>query len=328
MKVLVVSGKEVRKWLPVEQCIPVMAGVLKMLAAGDALNPLRQVVWLPDKSGVLAMMPACLAAGEVMGVKAISVFPGNPAAGLDSHQGAVLIFETGQGRPLAIVDAGAVTAVRTAAVSALATRLLARKDAADLAILGSGVQASVHLEGMLKVRNITRVRVWSRNAEHVREFARREAERHGVDILAVSDARQAVEGALIICTTTASTQPVLRGAWLAPGAHINAVGACMPNARELDTDAVVRSRMFVDRRESTLNEAGDFLIPKKEGAVNDDHICGEIGEILIGRVAGRQSDDEITLFESLGIAVEDVAAAHSIYRSMQAAGAGTWVDLG
>jgi ornithine cyclodeaminase len=221
-----------------------------------------------------------------------------------------------------------ITAIRTAAASGLATRLLAREDAGDLAILGSGVQAVSHLEAMREVRTLRRVRVWSRSSENARAFARRQGERFGLEIDAAPSARAAVEGADLICTTTAAREPVLRGEWLAPGAHVNAVGACFPSARELDAAAVKRARLFVDCRESALAEAGDFLIAREEGAFGDDHIVGEIGDVLLGRVPGRRSADEITLFESLGIALEDLAACHFVLQRGRAANRGTLVDLG
>ena len=259
------------------------------------------------------MMPSFASDLKIMGSKVVSVFPGNAGTEYDSHQGAVMLFETDNGRPLAIIDAGAITAIRTPAVSALATRLLAREDADDLALLGSGIQAYGHLEALLQVRPIRRVRVWSVPLVDARRFAVNAASRFNLQVEAVETSREAVEGADIICTLTPSLEPVLFGADIRAGAHINAVGACIPVARELDTAAVVKSRLYVDRRESTMNEAGDFLIPKEEGAIGDDHILGEIGEILTGKIEGRQSEDQITLFKSLGLALEDIASAFHVY---------------
>jgi ornithine cyclodeaminase len=175
---------------------------------------------------------------------------------------------------------------------------------------------------------IARVRVWSRSAERASSFARRAAERSGVEVIAVARAEEAVRGASVVCTVTSSREPVLRGEWLAPGAHVNAVGASLPTAREVDAEAVRRSRLYVDRRESALAEAGDFLLARREGVVSDEHIVGEIGELLLGRVAGRRSPDEITLFKSLGLAVEDVAAAKFVHARAVAGGVGTHVELG
>ncbi|HYM81260.1 MAG TPA: ornithine cyclodeaminase family protein, partial [Candidatus Limnocylindria bacterium] len=237
-------------------------------------------------------------------------------------------FEVEHGRLVAVVDASAITAIRTAAVSAVATRALARPDAGDLAILGSGVQAASHLEAMRAVRPLGRVRVWSRTPENARAFAEREARRHGLAVEPMPSARDALEGADLVCTTTAAREPIVLGEWLVPGAHVNAVGACFAGARELDSAAVARARLFVDRRESALNEAGDFLIARQEGAIGDDHIAGELGEVLLGRVAGRTSPDQITLFESLGLAVEDLAVAEHIHRKALAEDAGMALEFG
>jgi ornithine cyclodeaminase len=274
------------------------------------------------------MMPAYLEDFEVMGLKAISVFPGNHTTDYDSHQGTVMLFETRNGRLLAMMDAGKITAIRTAAVSGVATRLLARQDASHLAILGSGVQAGTHLEAMRIARQISDVRVWSQHFDHAQKFADQASAVHSLSIGAFETVEEAVDGADIICTVTSATEPILQGDWISPGTHINAVGSSVAFARELDTAAVAKSTLFVDRRESTLNEAGDFLFPKKEGAIDDGHIRGEIGDILLNRTGGRTASEEITLFKSLGLAAEDVAAAHHIYQKSVKQKKGLWVEFG
>jgi ornithine cyclodeaminase/alanine dehydrogenase-like protein (mu-crystallin family) len=328
MKLLVVNQADVARLLPMPECIEAMVEALEATARGEVLLPLRHVVPLPNHLGAIASMPVYSQALSAVGVKVICVFPGNRGSEFDSHQGAVLLFEGVHGSLKAVVDASEVTAIRTAAVSGVATRLLAREDAAELAILGSGVQARVHLEAMLQVRKIKRVRVWSPTPAHVRAFAELEAKRHDVAIVAAGSAHGAVEGADIICTTTSARTPVLQGAWLEPGVHINAVGSSVKSTRELDGDAMTKALLFVDRRESTLNEAGDFLLAKAEGKIGDDHIRGEIGDLLLGRVTGRVARDDITLFKSLGLAVEDLAAVQHVYDKAVAEGAGTWVELG
>jgi alanine dehydrogenase len=328
MDCLVLSQSDVAQLLPVRECIDVMADALSALVRGDAVLPLRQVLRLPDGKNAFAVMPAYVDAPKAIGAKVITVFPDNHGTKLDSHQGAVLLFEAEHGSLVAVMDASSITAIRTAAVSGLATRLLARPDAADVAILGTGVQARTHLEAMCAVRPVRHVRVWSRNADAVREFAYRESAHHGIPVEPALNARAAVEGAEIVCTVTASREPVLAGEWLADGAHVNAVGASLPSARELDTAAVARGRFYVDRRESALNEAGDFLIPKREGAIGDDHIVGDLGELLLRRVPGRETTAEVTIFKSLGLAVEDVAAARFIYERATAVGRGSRVELG
>jgi len=326
MDILVINGRQVRELLPMNACMDAMEGALMALRREEALNPLRTVIGLPDQSGYLITMPSYV--NKAMGVKIISVMPGNQGTHYDSHMGAVLLFEVEHGVPLALIEAGEVTAIRTAAVSGVATRLLARKDAGDLAILGSGVQARTHLEAMHVARQLRRVRVWSRNPDHVKAFAERESARIGVAIEPMESAEAAVQGADLICTTTASQEPILKGGWVTPGAHLNVVGASLPTARETDTALMVKARLFVDRRESTLAEAGDFLIPKWEGAIDDSHIQAELGQVLLGQAAGRRSPEEITLFKSLGLAIEDLASAQVIYARAMERGVGTKVEFG
>jgi len=328
MKVLFVDQAEVARLLPMAECMDAMEDVLSTLARGEALLPLRSILWLPEKVGGFGLMPAALLPQKVVGVKAITFFPGNEGTELDTHQGAVLLFEAERGQLLAVMDATSITAIRTAAASGVATRRLARKDAGDLAILGSGTQARTHLEAMAIARKLRRVRVASKEFGRAKAFAQRESGKHGIEVEPVASAREAIEGADLVCTTTSSREPVVRAEWLSPGVHINAVGSSVPFARELDTATVVKSRFYVDRRESALNEAGDFLIPKKEGAIGDDHIAGEIGEVLIGKAPGRRSESEITVYKSLGIAVEDVASARSIYEKAKASGEGRWLEFG
>jgi ornithine cyclodeaminase len=310
-----------------DRCVDLMADALAGLARGAATNPLRTIVPVPaEEPSVLATMPAVLADPPAMGVKVISVFPGNHGQGFESHQGFVLLFEGEHGTPVALIDAIAITAIRTAAVSGLATRLLARASATSLAILGSGVQARSHLEAMRAVRELGDVRAWSPHPERLREFVADAAE-SGVRVQATGSAEEAVRGADIVCTVTASAQPVLLGEWLEPGVHVNAVGASMRTSRELDSEAVRRSRLFVDRRESARNEAGDYLIPLGEGVIGEDHIVAELGEVAAGMSSGRTADEEITLFKSLGLAVEDLAAARWIHQQAVATGAGTPIPL-
>lgn len=334
MRTLLVSRREVATLLPMRDCIDVMTDAFHALARGDASQPLRQVVRLPDSANLLALMPAALGPGgparhgPALGAKVITVFPGNDVSPYDSHMGVVLLFDTELGRLLAIMDASSITAIRTAAVSGLATRLLARPDAGDLAILGAGVQAMTHLDAMRCVRPITRVRVWSRTAERASAFAMRAGRRFGLRVEVCDSPRTAVDGASLICTVTASRDPILEGSWLSEGAHVNAVGAALPTSRELDSEAVRRARFFVDRRESALAEAGEFLLPRAEGVIDDGHIKGELAELVTGAVPARESPSEITVFKSLGIAIEDLAAARHIYEKGVALGTGIWVSLG
>ncbi|MBC8086012.1 MAG: ornithine cyclodeaminase family protein [Phycisphaerae bacterium] len=330
MQTLLLSDRDVIKLLPMAECIEVMAAALTSVAQGDSILPLRTVIRLPDTTNAFASMPAVLGRGESasLGAKLITVFPGNDATPFDSHIGVVLLFDAKHGALQAIADASSITAIRTAAVSGLATRLLANDDASELALLGAGVLAMTHLDAVLAIRAIKRVRVWSRSGSRATEFAERARKTHDVEIVVSASAEEAVRDAHVVCTVTSSRTPVLEGRWLSAGTHINAVGASVSTARELDSAAVQGSRLFVDRRESTLAESGDFLVPRSEGLISDSHIQGDLGDLLLGRVPGRNSADEITLFKSLGLAVEDVAAVQHIYNKARAAGMGTTMAFG
>ena len=310
-----------------EAGIDLMSSTFKNFSAGNAEQPLRNAMWLPDKQGLLGMMPGFAGDTGTLGIKVVSVFPGNHAKGLSSHQGVVLLFEAETGQMFAIIDGDRVTAIRTAAASAVATKALARDDAETLTILGSGEQALRHLEAMLLVRKIVHVRIWSRNADHAKEFASQHSANIDTIIEPVQDAHEAVDGADIICTTTSSKEPILESDWVKNGAHINAVGACTSNARELESALVARSKLYFDCRESLVNESGDYLKPLKEGLFDENHARGEVGELLNGDIGGRESESEITLFKSLGMAVEDLSACHFIYEQAKKEGLGTEIDL-
>jgi ornithine cyclodeaminase/alanine dehydrogenase-like protein (mu-crystallin family) len=328
MKVLILNQTEISQLLTMQECMDVMQKAFIALAAGRVLLPLRQIVWLPGGESVLAVMPSYSDHVQSIGAKVISVFPRNLGTQFDSHQGVVLLFETQNGCLRAVMDASEITAIRTAAVSGVATRTLSRQDASDVAILGSGVQAKTHLEAMLLARDVKRVRVWSRNFANAQRFASRQSERHNRIVEAVEHAQDAVTGADIVCTVTSSRTPVLQGEWLHAGAHVNAVGTFGPASREIDTTTVVCAKLFTDRRESALKEAGDIMIPIQEGKITPDSISGELGEVLAGTVAGRSSNNEITVFKSLGLAIEDLASAHYLYEKAFEKGIGTFVELG
>ncbi len=328
MKVLIADQKLVTEIYPMEEAIPTMRRALTMLAEGDVVMPLRTMLGLPRGDAVMGLMPSYLGGLEAVGVKVVAAFPANFGSEYDTHQGVVLFFDTERGLLRAIVDATSITAIRTAAVSGLVTDLLAGPDAGDVAIIGAGTQAHTHLQAMMAVRAVRRVRVFSVPAESAAEFAERESRLTGLPVVAVATAEEAVTGADLICTTTTATEPVVRGEWVRPGAHVNAVGAYTPVTRELDSDLVVKSRLYADKRESLLSESGEFLIPKGEGLIGDDHLVGEIGEVLTGKAPARTSPDEITLFKSLGIAIEDLASAHRIYEICTERDLGTWVEIG
>lgn len=304
MELLVLNHDEVASLLPMQACVDLMRTTLTSLAEGDGHQPLRSVVMVPGLPGFLGLMPG-YAGGEqtALGMKFLGIFPGNPKQGKDAHQGVVMLLDPGTGEPRAIVDASAITEVRTAAVTAVATDILARPDARVLAVFGNGLQGRAHARALALVRPLSEIRMIGRD----------------------TDAESALDGADIVVTATNSATPVLRREWLSPGTHVNAVGSCLPRDRELDTETVAASRFFVDRRESTLNESGDYLIAAREAGFGEAHIVAELGEVLAGKVPGRTSDDELTVFKSLGLAVEDLAAAAYVCDAADAAGLGTRV---
>jgi len=328
MKIRIIDYQQVRELLDMDTCIGLMAAALSTLAEGNANQPLRSAIALRSGKGLLGLMPAYLESIDAHAVKAISVFGGNHGSAYDAHQGVVVLYEGAHGCPVAVIDGSEVTAIRTAAASGLATRLLAREDSKTLALIGSGIEARTHLEAMRCVRPIEQVRVWSRTSENATSFAEREGDRFGLEISASASVVEAVADADIICTTTASKQPVLLGSMLPPGCHVNAIGACIPTARELDSQAVAKARLYTDRLESLQHESGDYLFPLREGLIGADHVCGEIGELLIGKIGGRSDSREITLFKSLGIGVEDLAAAQHIYEQSRQRGIGTSLAFG
>jgi ornithine cyclodeaminase/alanine dehydrogenase-like protein (mu-crystallin family) len=322
MAILVLNQSEVEQLLDMDGCIEAMAGILEALARGELFQPLRSVAFPPGQSSGIGLMPAHRSgASAVYALKTICLFPDNPAHGLDAHQGTVTLFSGTTGQVRALMNASAITAIRTAAVSAVATRLLARPDASELAILGAGVQGRSHIEAMRAVKPFANIRIASRTLAHAQALA----EETGAE--AVESAEEAVRGADVVVTATSSSEPVLRREWLKPGAHVNAVGSSIPTARELDTATIVDSSLFVDRRESTVNEAGDYLFPLQEGAIGPDHIRAEIGEILAGTHPGRTAEDELTVFKSLGLAVEDLAAAEYVVRRAEETGTGATVEF-
>jgi ornithine cyclodeaminase len=308
-----INREKIASLLPMSECIVVMDKMFRSLAAGECLQPLRSIMWLPDRKGLLGMMPGHAANLEVMGIKVISVFHANGESGLPSHQGLVMLFDAKNGQPLMLFDALEITAIRTAAASAVATRLLSRKNSSTLAIVGSGEQAKRHVEAMLLVRNIKQINISSRNEKNAKALAEQIFSQYNIPVQVFKNVKEAVADADIICTVTSSKEPAVMADWVAPGTHINAVGSSTPVARELDTATIVRSKLFTDCYESLFNEAGDFLIPRKEGAVTDDHVKAEIGEVLSGTKKGRENDEEITVFKSLGIAAEDIFAAWHVY---------------
>ena len=322
--VLILNHDDVIAALPPQECADAMAAVLVARARGEAQMPLRSMVPFDGAAGFMGLMPAWRGGEDpVFSLKALCVMPANPARGLDSHQGTVTLFDGGTGEPRAILDASAVTAIRTAAVSAVATRVLAREEARVLAILGAGVQGKAHLRALSSVREFADVRVYSPTEAHARAVA-------GGDGRArvTASAEEAVRGADVVVLATTSLEPVVRRDWLAPGTHVNAVGASIPSARELDTATVAECALYCDSRESLRNEAGEYLRAVREGAIGgEDHVRGELGEVLAGNAPARSGEEELTVFRSLGLAVEDLAAAECAVAAARRLGIGTEVEL-
>jgi ornithine cyclodeaminase/alanine dehydrogenase-like protein (mu-crystallin family) len=325
-RILVLDTKDVERLLTVENCIELMALTLADLARERFHQPLRTVVRPPGAKGLLGLMPAYRSNNPTAyGLKAICVFPENPRFGKDAHQGSVMLFNGETGELMALMNASPITTVRTAAVSAVATRLLSPEDVSELAIVGSGVQARSHLAALSRVRPIKRTRVVSKNREHADRFVAEMKGRISCELVAVDTVKEALNGADLIVTVTNSHEPVIDRQWISPGAHINAIGTHSAAAREIDGPTMAVARLYVDRRESALTEAGDFVLAIEEGLINSDSIVAEIGEVLIGKKRGRESTEEITLFKSLGLAVEDLACAEYLYQKAQEEGTGTWV---
>ncbi|MDQ1639456.1 MAG: hypothetical protein QOF62_2795 [Pyrinomonadaceae bacterium] len=332
MKTLVLSHEEVLQLLPIKECIAVMREALLALAEGRAYQPLRTIIRPPEAQGVMGLMPAYMSGGisdhqAAFGLKAICVFPGNPAKGMDSHQGAVLLFSAETGELMAMMNASAITAIRTAAVSGVATDLLAQPGAGNLALLGSGVQAHSHLAAMSQVRSLKRCRVASRHFPHAQKFCEEMKEGFAFPLEPVETVEEALKDADLIVTTTTAREPILRREWISAGAHLNLVGSSTPTTREVDSETMAAVSLFVDRRESTLNEAGDYLLAARDGVIGPDHVRAEIGEVLKGDQPGRTSPNEITCFKSLGIGIEDLFAAEYLYRTANAKKVGSWVEF-
>jgi alanine dehydrogenase len=325
---LVIDAAAVRELFPMAAAIEAMHDALMRYSARTIVQPLRMVVQSPDGPGLLAAMPAWAGADYGFGIKTITINPGNPARGMDTHQGTVTMFDRDTGAPSAVLDASAITEIRTAAVSAVATEALAGPDAGDLAVLGAGVQARSHLEAMATLRPLRRIRVWSRTRDHAEALAAWAGTRFGAPVEVAGSVAAALDGADLVCSALACVEPVISAEMLAPGVHLNAVGACVPGNRELDTGAVAAATVFVDSRESALAEAGDLVIPIRDGDLSADHIAAEVGEVLLDRHAGRGRPDQVTLFKSLGLATEDVIAAAYIERQARSRGLGTRASLG
>jgi ornithine cyclodeaminase len=316
MPLEVIDAERVKALLSMQDCIDVMAQAMAAVSTGNVTLPPRMIVPADGKGSFFALMPAVASTLEGYGAKLLSLTPTNATHGLPVIRGQFLLFEKDTGAPVAVLDAASLTAIRTAAASGLATRLLARPDARSCGIFGTGVQAETHLEAMCAVRPVERIHVWGRNFDKAAAWARRQSDLTGRCITASQDPRE-VAACDLVCTVTAASDPILHGAWVQPGSHVNLVGSHTLRTREADSRLIARSKVYVDSMESMRNEAGDLMIPIEEGTVPSAHVRGEIGRLVTGELAGRTRSDEITLYKSLGIAAQDLYAAWHVYRKSQ-----------
>ncbi|MGD0987021.1 MAG: ornithine cyclodeaminase family protein [Candidatus Sulfotelmatobacter sp.] len=307
-----IDREEVTRRLTYDVCIPIVRQAMIALSRGETRQLLRSIIPLAD-GRLFGIMPGAMGARAPFGAKLISVFPENFSRGIQSHQGLVILFDPENGAPVCVVHAGEITAIRTAAASAVATDALARKDARRLALLGYGEQAGTHARAIRKVRYLESIVVWGRSPERARNFAQRMEAELGLPVAAVGDVREAVAEADIICTVTAAAEPILKGDWVRPGTHVNVVGSGYAGPAEVDNDLVVRSRFIADSREGVLEQGAEFLRAKAAGLVGDEHIVAEIGQVLAGEIEGRCSPEEITVYKSLGHIVQDLASAWALY---------------
>jgi ornithine cyclodeaminase/alanine dehydrogenase-like protein (mu-crystallin family) len=306
---LLLNKTAVMESLSHAQCIDALSDTMQSVSCGDVIMPLRQFIQIPNTAGKFTLMPGFVGKPASFGVKIVSKFPREARSPHGTHVGAVMIFDAEHGIPLAMLHGGELTAIRTAAASGLATRELARKNAETLTILGCGEEAQHHLKAMLAVRPLKKIIVWGRSVERAQAFVDAQNLPATVQIQVEADAETAVATADIICTVTSSTSPILKGEWLTPGTHVNLVGAALRTSAEADTEVVKRSRFYIDYRISAMAQAGELLNAIEQGAITQEHIIGEIGEVLAGQKPGRQSATDITVYKSLGVAAQDLAAA-------------------
>ena len=307
-----IDREEIARRLTYEICIPIVRQAMIAFSRGETKQLLRSIIRLSE-GRLFGVMPGAMGEHAAFGAKLISVFHGNFARGIQSHQGVVVLFDPESGAPVCVLDAAEITAIRTAAASAVATDILARKDAKHLALLGYGEQAATHARAICKVRNLESVAVWGRSFERAQRFAEGIQAELSLPVNAAPTVREAVANADIICTVTSAAEPILQGDWVTAGTHLNLVGSSYAGPSEVDSALVVRSRFIADSREGVLNQGAEFLRAKAAGLIGDDHIVAEIGQVLTGEIEGRRSADEITVYKSLGHIVQDLASAWALY---------------
>jgi ornithine cyclodeaminase len=307
-----IDREEVARRLTYEVCIPIVRHAMMAFSRGETKQLLRSIIPLSE-GRLFGVMPGAMGAHAPFGAKLLSVFHENFARGIQSHQGLVILFDPEGGAPVCVVHAGEITAIRTAAASAVATDALARKDARRLALLGYGEQAASHARAIAKVRDLESILVWGRSPERARVFAKQMQAELALPVAAAEGVEEAVAGADVVCTVTSAAEPILKGGWVRPGTHLNLVGSSYAGPAEVDSELVLRSRFFADSREGVLAQGAEFLRAKAAGLVGDEHIVAEIGQVLAGEMEGRRSAEEITVYKSLGHVVQDLASAWALY---------------
>jgi len=326
---LILNKEAVNKSLSHAECVEILADTMKTVSKREVIMPLRQFISIPETQGKFTMMPGYLGDPRCFGVKLVAKYPPKEGSG-SSHIGAVMVFDADTGQPQAMFDGGELTAIRTSSASALATKALAREDSKTLTLLGCGDEARHHVQAILAVRPLTDIIVWGRSTDRVQKFVddcyKESIVPLSVNIKVEPDAETAVGQADIVCTVTASTQPILKGAWLKSGTHINLVGAAVRNSSEADNDVVERSRFYIDYRDSAMVQAGELLNAIDAGVIDENHIVGEIGDLLMGHCEGRRNSDEITVYKSLGVSAQDLAAGIRAYENAQRDSIGTFVE--
>ena len=325
MQIRLLNAATVRELLPMTECVGLMRRAFEMVSTGETVQPIRQALRQPDGRGLLSLMPGYIATPDWLGVKIVTVFPSNFGSAFGSHQGMVLLFDTTNGAPVAILDGREITAIRTAAATAAATDVLSSAKARSLGVLGYGEQAANHIEALLQIRPFETVLVWGRDFSRANHFAEEMEDRFGLTVNAVEQAQQAAT-CDVVCTTTAAPEPILFADWLKPGQHVNLVGSSIPTTSEVDEELLGLGRLFVDFRESALALAGDFNRAKAKGLINDTHIVGCIGDVMLGAVPARETETDITIFKSLGMASQDLVASDFVLSAANQRGIGQLVE--
>lgn len=324
---IVLTESDVKGLVTMDDLIETMELALADFSARAVTQPVRTVLQVGEQNAFYGVMPAWMPSRPALGTKLVTVFESNADRGLPTHLASIVLLDPETGALLALVDGRYITEARTAAVSAVSVRHLAREDATALSIIGSGVQARSHLEAISRVRDLSDVRVWSPNRTRVEAFVKEMRPHSRALMRAASSARAAVADADIVVLATSAKEPVVFSDWIADGTHVCAVGACRPIQREMDAPLVARGDLYVDSRDAALVEAGDIVLAIRDGAMNAEHITGELGDVVAGKLKGRRSADRVTIFKSLGLAVEDVAAAHVVYERARERGIGADVSV-